>query len=169
MNITAERQGNTVKIKGAFTRPANTTAYLANQAVNNSTSAPAAISFTGVARLKGGSGYITTAKIQTDQGANVARFRLHLFTQATPTLPVDGAAYTLKWADRAIYVGCITFAAAATEGAGSDTAYAIANNIMLGYVADPADANLYGLLETLDGFTPGNAQNFDIELIAENN
>ena len=106
-----------------ITRPADTTAYTAKDAVSNSTSAPAALTFTGLARLAGGSGYIVKARLMTSQAACTAAFKLHLFN-ATPTPINDNAAYTLLYANAASRIGTIEFGACQTEGAGSTAANA---------------------------------------------
>lgn len=164
--------GTLAFVAASFTRPANVTAYSANQTVSNSTSTPAVMTFTNLARVIGGSGYIVKARIITDQSTNVARFRLHLFHTA-PTAINDGSAFTTLWANRATTVGVISFAAAGTEGAGSDSAYALltsgSGNLPIPYVCDAADRNLYGILETLDAFTPASGQNIQVELTVDNN
>lgn len=168
-NHIGEVAGNTSQVLASFTRPSNTTAYAALDAVNDSTSAPTIISFSNIARVNTGTGYITKAKLQTDQSTNVARFRLHLFNVNNPTLSNDNAAYTAKWADRAGYLGYITFLACATEGTGSDVAITVLDGLRFGFACASGSRTLYGLLETLDAFTPASAQNFHIELMAENN
>jgi hypothetical protein len=147
----------------AFTRPADTNAYAANDAVANSTSAPAVLTFANLVRVGGQGGYITKARIWTDQSTCAARFRLHLWN-VTQTPINDNAAFTLLWANRAAYVGSITFAAAATEGSGSDAAAAADATLRLPFVAT---GSLVGLLETLDIFTPASGQRFFIELTAD--
>lgn len=151
----------------SFARPGDTTAYAANDAVANSTSAPVILTFTPVARVAAGAGFITKAKLQTDQSACVARFRLHLFNVANPTIANDNAAFALKWADRASYIGSIDFDACKTEGTGSDTAYSINSAVRMHFTCASGDQALYGLLETLDAFTPANAQNFRIALATD--
>lgn len=160
--------GNTSAVSVSFTRPADTTAYAAKDAVSNSTSAPTVLTFTNLARVSAGSGYITKARLMTDQAANVARFRLHLYHTA-PTAINDNAQHAMLWANRANRIGFIDFEAMQTEGTGSDTANALNSTIRLAFVCAAASRTLYGLLETRDAFTPANAQNFFIELMSENN
>ena len=161
--------GNGLTVSALFTRPANTTAYAAKDAVNDSTSAPTILTFTDILRKKGGSGYITKARLTTDQSTCVARFRLWLFYTAAPTIAVDNAAFTLMWADRSIRLGYIDFAACSTEGSGSDCAQALNSDVRLLVSQPNQDANLYGLLETLDAFTPGSGQNFRLSLGMDRN
>jgi hypothetical protein len=111
--------------------------------------------------------------LQTDQAANVARYRLHLFTVDNPNIPADGAALAVKWADAASYVGPVDFAACVTEGSGSDVAYSINTTVRLHFTCPAAGAHnsdgmrLFGLLETLDAFTPNANQNYRIALATD--
>ena len=119
-NHIGETGGRTVRNATTFARPADTTAYAALDTVSTSTSAPVVITFSNMARINAGSGYITKARIMTDQKTNTARFRLHLFHTA-PTLTNDNAAFPLLWADRANRVGKIDFGAMTTEDATNST------------------------------------------------
>lgn len=146
-----------------FTRPADTTAYAALDTVADSVGSPTMMQFTAV----GVSGYITKAMIRTSQSANVARYRLHLY-QATMTNTGDNTAFTFLSANFANWIGSIDFPACATEGAGSDIAYAINRDIRLEYTV-ASGSTIFARLETLDVFTPANAQTFLIILGLEKN
>lgn len=148
-----------------LTRPADTTAYAAKDAISNSTSAPTYLTFANLARVSGGSGYIVKAQLMTNQSTNVAQYRLHLFNTA-PTAINDNSPYTLLWANRASRVGYIDFGAAATEGSGSDAANSQNDTARLHFVTS-GSASLFGILETLSAFTPASDQVFYIALSAE--
>lgn len=152
------------------TRPADTNAYAANDAVSDSTSAPTKITFSGVAQSPGGWGYIVGAKLETNQSTNTARFRLHLFHTSISAIN-DNAAYTMLDANKAARIGYIDFPAAGTEGSGSDSAVAQAvgasSYLPRGFKCDTGLQAIYGLLETKDAFTPASAQTFRIELEIE--
>jgi hypothetical protein len=168
-NHIGETGGRTVRNAATFARPADTTAYAALDTVSTSTSAPVVITFSNMARINAGSGYITKARIMTDQKTNTARFRLHLFHTA-PTLTNDNAAFPLLWTDRANRVGKIDFGAMTTEDATNSTcAESLNEAVRLSFTCETASTALYGILETLDAFTPANAQNFYISLTAEQN
>jgi len=149
-----------------LTRPNDTNAYAAKDAVSDSTGSPTVLTFTNVARVNAGTGYIVKGRLLTDQSTNVARFRLHLFN-VSPTAINDNAAYTLLWANRAGRLGYIDFDACQTEGTGSDCASSLNDTVRLHFAAAAAFRTLYGLLETLDAFTPAAEQNLYIELSAE--
>jgi len=168
-NHLGEIGGRTVRNAATFARPADTTAYAALDAVSTSTSAPTVITFSGMARINAGSGYITKARIMTDQKTNTARFRLHLFHTA-PTLTNDNAAFPLLWSNRENRVGKIDFSPMATEDATNSTcAESLNDAVRLSFTCEAANAALYGILETLDAFTPASAQNFYISLTSEQN
>lgn len=164
--------GTKAIVSASKTRPGDTTAYTAKDAIAESTSAPTVWTFTGMARTLGLGGYITRATLSTDQTTCSETFRLHLFN-AAPTALNDNAACTAPlYAAGTAYVGTINFPAAKTEGTGATAAYANvtpntpSGDLPLEYVT-AADANLYGLLETPNGFTPANGQKFTIIFAVE--
>lgn len=162
--------GNHLPIGVEFSRPTNTDAYAAKDVIANSTSAPTVLTFTNAALENGGGGYILKARALTNQSTCVARLRLHLYRVA-PTAINDNALFTLLWENRANRIGTIDFPALSTEGSGSDCAYTICTpgstapgNVPLEFTCAADSKNLFGILETLDVFTPANAQAFYIEL-----
>jgi len=164
--------GRKLRVSTEVTRPANTTAYTAKDAIADAASGALVWTFTGVARGIGGGGYIVLANIGTNQTTNTETFKLHLFN-AAPTALQDNAACTAPlYADLSKYVGTITFPACAVEGTGATMAYANATpndsgtKLPMAYLCG-ADANLYGLLETPNGFTPASGQKFTIILVTE--
>lgn len=159
---------NGVRVSVELTRPADTTAYAINDVVSNSTTSPTVLTFSNVARVNAGSGYIVKARILTDQKANVAAFRLHLF-HTSPTATNDNAAYPLLYANAANRIGYIDFPAMNTEDATTSTA---ANTLWTGqlhFVCASASRDIYGVLETKTVFTPASGQKFYIELNSDNN
>lgn len=159
--------GTTSYVGVDFTRPSNTDAYAAKDVIGN-TGAAANLTFTNIARINQGSGYITKVRIMTNQAANAARFRLHLFHTA-PTPIADNAQYTLSWSNRANRIGSIDLDAQSTEGTGSDASTSLNKDIRLEYHCTSGSRTLYGILETLDAFTPTSAGLFYVEIAAENN
>lgn len=164
--------GQLVSVMAAFARPSDTNAYIALDAVSNSTSAPAVITLPNMARVSGGSGYIVKAQLATDQKTNTARFRLHLFN-AAPTVINDNSPYLSLYANVSSRVGMIDFPACSTEDPTNSTqafSFAVIGsaNLPLSFVCN-TDANLYGILETLDAFTPASAQQITIKLGVDQN
>lgn len=161
-------RGALTTVSVEVTRPANAAPYAAKDVIDVSTSAPAGFVFQNLARYAGGSGYIVKAQVLTDQKTNTARYRLHLFN-AAPTYINDNDPYLALYANAASRVGTIDFDAAATEDATNSTA-AISQNtsVRLPFVCN-ADAHLYGILETLDIFTPASGQKVTVKLTADQN
>ena len=155
--------GTTTVISGVdLTRPANTIPYDPLDVVCDSTATAHVLTFAGMGRVAGASGLILRARIVTDQVANTGLFRLHLF-HTSPAAIVDNAFYTLLYTDRAKVVDTLNLGPLATEGTGSSGADFSAA-IQIPYLCDILDTQLYGVLETVDGFTPASGQKFFIEL-----
>lgn len=148
------------------TRPADTTAYAAGDAVADSTSAPTALAFLAAARESGGGGYVTRARIVTDQKTNVAAYRLWLFS-ASPTVVNDNAVFPLLYTEKATRLGYIDIGPLATEDTTSTCAQAINADIRLAYTC--AATTLFGLLETKTAFTPASGQKVYVELLLDQN
>lgn len=167
--------GTTAAVGVEITRPADTTAYAVGDSVNTSTSAPTLITFTNAARVASGTGYITKARLTTDQSACVAQMRLWLYNANTAFLNNDNAAFLIKYADKATRIGYIDFPALSTE-AGSDCAFsfvpdsdpATPNFTALAFTAD-SGRSIYGAFETKTAFTPASGQKFYVELTFETN
>ncbi len=159
--------GKSVTSTYAFTRPADTTAYSINDVIADSTSAPTIMSFTNIARAVGGQSYIVKARVLTDQKTCTARMRLALF-QTAPTPINDNAPKTRLWANRIISLGSIDFDPMTTEDATNSTAAsAMWTSAPINIVCDAASTTIYGILSTLDAFTPASAQQFYIAIDVE--
>ena len=152
----------------SFTRPADTTAYAAQDVVSNSTSTPTILSFPGAARANGGSGLILSARhLKNSTTTSGASYRLHLYS-AAPTAINDNAQFALLYANRASRVGFIDFSHAA-GGTGSDSTNALSTFVNLPFVCDAAASALFGILTVLGAYTPTSEEQHFIELsIAQN-
>lgn len=160
--------GITRKASASFTRPADTNAYAANDAVNNSTSAPAALTFSNVVGWPSGAGYVVGGKLVTS-GDTVAsgNFRLWLFT-ASPTMANDNAAYGLLNSEREELIGYLDFTLETEDTTAGNTAVAF-NHAARIPIQNSADRHLYGLLVAENAYTPESAQTFYLELFVEGN
>ena len=144
-----------------FTRPADVIAYAANDAVNNSTSAPVVMTFTSMARGTGMGGMIVGAKlIVSTKNAIAAEYHLLLF-DTTVTMNNDNAALDISDANSLTYVGHLMFSPANMTDTVSNRMY-LAGNLPVAYRC--AATGLYGVLTTRTAFTPGNADVFKIVL-----
>lgn len=141
-------------------RPADTTAYAAGDVVSNSTSAPVVLTFSDVGPTKG-SIIIQSASIRLDQAtlpSGMAGLRLHLYSSA-PTAINDNAAYNLPSGDRDKYVCYVDFSTPIDIG---DTL--ISQVTYVGQQARLYDGNLYGILQTVAGYTPTSASSRTLKL-----
>lgn len=147
-----------------FTRPGDTTTYAVGDAVNDSTSAPTVMTFSSVARVNGGAGYIVGARaMKSTTTTTNALFRLHVY-HTTVTAINDNTAQTVLYANRTKRVGAVDLQFY-TDG--SDCAEAQDFNIRLPFVCDSGDAALYGVLQAKGAYVPGNAETFFFELTVE--
>lgn len=146
-----------------LTRPSDTTVYHALDAIANSTSAPTALTFSNAARVDGGSAYILFAKLTTNNPSCDARVRLHLFS-TSPTAVNDNSPHPVLYANRATLVGHLDFPALASGGAGSDASQSLIVDARILVACAPSSRNLFGLVQTLDAFTPSSAQKFHFQI-----
>lgn len=166
--------GQLIPVAVTLTRPADTAPYAALDAISDSTSSPTIVfAFTNLLRIAGGSGTILKGILRSNNKLNTGvQFRLHLFRVA-PTAINDNSPYTMLDANTANTLGVINFNATYTEDpTGSTGVEALANigdgsNVPL--VVNSSTRTIYGLLQTLTGFTPISGQTFYIELSLDAN
>lgn len=150
-----------------FTRPADTTAYAAGDAVTNSTSAPVVLTFASVARANGGSGVVIAAQmVDSASQATKGNFELWLF-DTTVTPDNDNAVFTPTDAECATLIGIVQFATAfvgdATAGAGGNAVY-VAQGLTIPFTCGGASTSIFGLLVLRNAYTPVSAEVFTIRL-----
>lgn len=136
-----------------FTRPDNATPYSIGDVVG--TDAAANRSFANVLAVAGGKFIILGVKMRIDAAAipaGMTSFRLH-FYDAAPTAITDNVAFNLPSADRAIYLGYITFDTGLDLG---DTVWYQNDNVNFAGKLAAASTTLYAQMETVTAFTPTN-------------
>lgn len=139
-------------VAGAFNRPGDTTGYAANDAVADNTTAGSVTLLQWTPAQ--GRGVIRRVRIRkSDQTVATPTLRLWLFDASLTVGAGDNAAFAAPLQD------CIGFVDVLVTTAGSDDAVGWAN-CDIPYHA----AAVYGLLQTLSGFTPANAETFTITL-----
>jgi hypothetical protein len=143
------------------TRPGDTNAYAINDAINESASAGSNWTF-AVGRAVGGSGQIVAMLLATDQAANVARYELDLY-DTNPTAINDNAEATRLYANQGTYLGTITSGAAAKKTANSTASEALVG-CNVPFKCTAASLNIFGILRTLDAFSPAASQKVQITL-----
>lgn len=141
------------------TRPNDTTPYAANDCICESSSAGTVWTFSNIAAYSGGSGTILTAHVECSNTANVARFEVDLYTTA-PTAINDNAEATRLTGNVASYVGTVTFPALVKKTANSTVAEANAD-VKIPFLTS-GSANLFGIVRTLDAFTPTASSTYDV-------
>lgn len=159
------RAGRSLVVSTSFTRPSDTTAYAAGDAVTNSTSAPVVMTFASCARYSGGGGVVTSVGML--DSANVATkgsFELWLFTVA-PTPDNDNAVFTPTDAELANCVGVFplitNYVGDATVGAGGNAVYESAEKLRP-FVC--GTTSLFGLLIVRNAYVPVSGEVFQLFL-----
>ena len=157
--------GKSVQKTVSIVRPADVTAYAANDAIADSTSAPTLLEFTGCANAVGGQGYIVKTRLLTNQKTCTARFRLSLYHTA-PSPVNDNAPKPMLYANKDKIIGRIDLDPCNTEDTSSDAAF-VMSTTLIPYVCAVTGTSIYGILTTLDAFTPASAQQFYVEITCE--
>jgi len=159
--------GITTLAAGAVTRPADTNAYTAGDAVSGSTTAGVCIEIQA-GRKRGSSGLITSVQvIDSANQATKADLELWLFTAGLATHN-DNAAFAPTDAELTDRVGIVDLGSTpdeglATVGAGGNCAYQ-ETNVNIPFRCAEDDRNLYGALVVRNAYTPVSAETFTVIL-----
>lgn len=151
-------------------RPADTTAYASGDLVANSVTAGSvnALQFTTLARISGGSGIITGARIQKSTATTTnAAFRVHYFS-VIPTFTSAGdnsAISTVVVASAKGYLGYVDITAMIGF---SDVAWGTGSvdNSRGGIPFVAVAQIIYAIVEARGAYTPGNAEVFTVTTFA---
>jgi len=139
--------GFTFVVRVEKTRPADTNAYAANDAIAESASAGTIWTF-AVGRIATGTGTITVARVATDDSAAVVRYELDLYDD-TITAINDNAEATRLYANEGKYLGTITFPAIVKPTTNSTKAEAVVAGLAMPFRC-VGSSSIYGILRTLD-------------------
>ena len=90
-----------------WTRPDNAEAYIAGDAITDSTSAPTLLLFDNVVDQAGKGGHIVRVQWITRQPTNTAAVRLHLFNSSDVLVPNDNEAWSVAITNLDNYVGYV--------------------------------------------------------------
>lgn len=137
----------------SMTRPADTTPYTAGDVVGPAVTAN--LEFANCGGINGAALLITGAMLRIDVNAvpsGMVSFRLHLYN-AAPTALADNAVFNLIEADRAKYLGFLVIQDPVDMG---DTLWGQSDNINIKRSLG-AGTTLYGVLQTVGGYTPASA------------
>lgn len=150
-------------ISMSLTRPSDTNAYAANDAMANATSSPASQPFS-VIGAKGLAWILTGRAVSSANQSTLPQIRQYIFT-AAPAMTNDNAAFVLTDAELRTCIAIVDFT---TWKAGDDTSGAGGNIFSRGEITRPipivlADGGqmLYSKLKVLNAYTPVSAEVFD--------
>lgn len=154
-----------ITLQQEVTRPADTTAYLAGDAIG----AAGDVKVTFDIQANGiPAGLIVAARLIRNNVNNASvRFRAGIHDAAPATVPAgDNAPSPLLYANKASRRGWVDFTNPLTGAAvGSDSLdYAGVLSNAQGVPVNPADGKLTLILSTLDGFVPASGEKFTLEI-----
>lgn len=145
-------------------------AYGAEDVVSEASSSGTAWTFSAIAKVNNGTGYIVKAQVISETTALTPRMTLYLFN-ATPTSELDDLASNtaLLHADLAKYQGKIDFPAMEDVGGDSEAIAtpSTTGNLPLAFQCATAADDLIGILVTRDIFTQGAAKDITVVLTVE--
>lgn len=153
--------GRTESVSFEFQRPNNTPTYNPRVAVSTLEASYLTFTFSQVFN-----GYITKARIVTNNNSRTPRLRLHLFNADDVSTYADNTDYRILWAERAKRIGFIDFPALSTSSGASNASSAMVGDVRLQFKTDNL-RQIYGVIETLDSFPADANQQYFIELSAE--
>lgn len=153
--------GSVLELKQSFTRPADTTAYAANDLVANSTTAGSVVPLEMTNNTFLGGAYIRRARLYKS-GTSVTNtsFRVHIYKSSpTPANGDNGAFSTNNVAD---YLGAldVTIDRAFTDGSFGVALPMIGNEINF---TDSTD-DIFALIEAKAAYTPASGEVFTLTL-----
>ena len=158
--------GTTLTPIGVMTRPADTTAYTAGDAVTTATSSAAPLIVANAARVSGGSGVILGGAFsKSTTSVTNASFRIWLFDTTPAAIPNDNAAWLVPvFAERATLIGTVTvdFATAGVVGSDGVRAPLTMPRGSMAFVA--ASTSLVAIIEARGAYTPGSGEQFALQL-----
>lgn len=152
-----------------FTRPSNTTAYTAGDAVTNNATTTVPMDFSTLASYGKGHGYIVGARLVMNEKSETASWRVHLYNTSSITVAADNAPWVDMYADVADKIGWISLGAMTTpaDASTSDVSRTQDFSIRIPYKCLSADRSIFAVLETVDAWTPASGTKFTLSLWAD--
>lgn len=147
-----------------ITRPANTTAYTAGDAVGTATSS--VLTLSNAARQNSGGGRVLAVRLfKSGTTVTNATFTIH-FWNAAPTDVADNAPLDILYAQQSRYVGNVALSTMVVGGSGGGYAFATVNPPMWYSTASGSKA-LYAVIVATAGYTPASAETFTLSVTVE--
>lgn len=161
--IISDGLGGTIRVD--ITRPANATAYTANDVINNTGNSPLRIP--DIARVKGGSVYIQGVTVIGDQagggGAETWQPRVWVYQTMRAVPLADNAAFTMSMTiARAIGLQTEFLLPALTSPAGSTIDKSTMENIAVLVQAEATTRDLLFDLQSLTAYTPSSGALYSV-------
>ena len=152
-------------VSRSFTRPADTVAYASGDVVNNSTTAPVIMTFSGMSREPGRGGTIQSAVLTMSSVASLAaELDLYLFDTA-PVMQNDNAVWSPSDTEIQALVAVISFYSVQRRTSANNVQY-VAGTLGQSYTCTPTSTNLFGLLVARNGYVPASSEQFTVRLMA---
>jgi len=167
-NHIGEVGGKTTTGVFEFVRPDDTIDYDPNDIVSDDTTGITLMEF-DIGRIDGSTGYITKALLLTDNPACFSSFAIWLFNSPDIMIQSDNDPLLLLYENREKIIGSIFIDELETGEAGSDSAWNFNADVRISFHCLSDSTKIYGLIQTLDGFTPIANQKFCVTLTAELN
>lgn len=151
-----------------FTRPADTTAYTALDAVG--ATAGSVLTFANVARQNSGYGKIVTLRLwKSNITVTNASFLIHFYNTA-PAAIADNSPWTMLYADRDKYIGSLATGTMVTGGTGSG-AYAslpaTTTPLVLPFKTASGSKSIFAVITAAAAYTPASAETFSLSITVE--
>lgn len=146
-----------------ITRPADTTAYVANDTLADSTSSPTTggFTFSNACRTSGGSGFITNLTVvSSNDPATTLQGEIWVFDSA-PTAVNDNAAFALSDADALKLVAVLPFGLSSTTAGSGTNSYFNQPGMNVGYTC-VGSANLRYLVKVKAAYTPASGETLTV-------
>lgn len=146
-----------------ITRPADTTAYAANEVWSDSTTSPTAGGFTlsNVCSASGKSGtFLSATVISSNDPATTLIGEIWVFDSA-PTAVNDNAAMALSDSDALKLVGVVPFTLGTTQGGSGANSYYNAVGLGFGYTC-VGSANLRYLVKVKNAYAPASGETLTV-------
>ena len=141
--------GDFVTVTSTIVRPANTTTYAVNDALADTTPTAGGFTFTGAARISGGSGIITDMFASFEEDAATPLQGVLFIFDTAVTAITDNAAFAVTDAEAATLVAKIPFS---LEDIGNN-GFAHVQNLSIGFTAI-GSANLRFLVRVKNAYVP---------------
>lgn len=158
------------RLQGQFTRPADTTAYTAQDGVSNSTSAGTILTLsavnpdwtTGLSLSLGGSYQVKNVKLTTNSKTTTnASFDVYLFSSGV-TACNDNAEYGLDFNEKHVRIGKSSLTLLTAGGTNSTCKELVNTDVDLTFTA--LTGNLYAQIVATAAYTPASGEIFFLQV-----